>query len=73
MKETYRFDDVPTSLGDCMTQLVQMLRAMGIVELTIEPDGVYYLINNERPLSQETLHTFYTYVTELYELTVAAK
>src|SRR6201986_1326503 len=59
-------------LNECLKQLADILKSIGVEELTIEHDFQYYLIN-ERSAPKQLIEKFCTHITEMYQQIVDRK
>ena len=53
-------------LDECLKQLAEILKSIGVEELTIEQDFQFHLIN-ERSVPKQLIEKFCTHVTEMYQ------
>jgi len=54
-------------LDESMKQLAEILKSIGVEELTIEQDFQFHLINNEQSVPKQLIEKFRTHVTEMYQ------
>jgi hypothetical protein len=72
MTETLHPDGRQTQTFDqCLTRLAEVLKAMGIEELTMEHDFHYHSINTDHPVDDIVICNFCDHVEQMYAGIVA--
>lgn len=54
------------NLDQCLTQLADILRAIGVEELMISEDGQHHIVNNEVAADKVLQEHFCSHVQQLY-------
>jgi hypothetical protein len=74
MQETHKPEgQQKMNLDESLDHLAKILRAVGVQELTVEPDSHYHLIDNDHAADPEMIGSFCKHIAQMYDQMMAER